>query len=320
MSLSRRAMLTSSLALPLSAAATTRRARAAETVTIRMGVMKLVHSMAPYFYERFLPPGYRIEIIPFSTPTDVKDAVVTQSVDYGTFGIAAAILGASSHQPVVVYGSECNKGMAVIARKGEHIDSIRDLKGKLVGILPGTTQQVFFLERLHMVGMAPNDINSVRVGFADMPAALARGDIDAYVGAEPGPSLSLVNGTGVVVEYPYSTPMGSLNMILGTHRDTLAKRPKEALMMLDLQRKGSAYAMAHPEELVAMTVAKLGLDKAAVARAIPNVQLDWQMTPEMVDEVKSYAQHMLALNQIRALPDFTTLLDPTLSQELAKGA
>lgn len=318
MVISRRTLLGSSLAVPLSAVA--RRARGAETVTIRMGVMKLVHSMTPYFYERFLPAGYHIEIIPFSTPTDVKDAVITRSIDYGTFGIAAAILGAAAHQPVVVYGSECNRGMAVVARKGEHIDSISDLKGKLVGILPGTTQQVFFLERLHMLGMKPDDIRAVRVGFADMPAALARGDIDAYVGAEPGPSLSLVNGTGKIVEYPYSTPMGSLNMILGTHRETLVNRPKEALMMLDLQRKGSAYAMAHSADLVAVTVAKLGLDKAAVTRAIPNVQLDWQMTPTMIAEVKSYAEHMLALQQIRALPDFATLLDPRLSQELTKGA
>lgn len=316
--ITRRSVLGSSLAVPFATLAGP--AGAADTVTIRMGVMKLVHSMTPYFYQRFLPAGYRIELIPFSTPTDVKDAVVTRSVDYGTFGIAAAILGAVAHQPVVVYGSECNKGMAVVARKGAHIDSIRDLKGKLVGILPGTTQQVFFYERLHMLGMTPHDIRAVRIGFADMPAALARGDIDAYVGAEPGPSLSLVNGTGKIVEYPYSTPMGSLNMILATHRETLAKRPKEALMMLDLQRKASAYAMAHPQELVAMTVAKLGLDKAAVARAIPNVQLDWQMTPLMIREVKSYASHMQALKQIRSLPDFATLLDPALSNELATHA
>ncbi len=316
--ITRRSLLRSSLAAPLVNLAGP--ALAAAPVTIRMGVMKLVHSMTPYFYARFLPAGYRIELIPFSTPTDVKDAVVTRSVDYGTFGIAAAILGAVGHQPVVVYGSECNKGMAVVGRKGRLLDSIRDLKGKKVGILPGTTQQVFFYERLHMLGMTPHDIREVRLGFADMPAALARGDIDAYVGAEPGPSLSLVNGTGKIIEYPYSTPMGSLNMILATHRETLAKRPQEALMMLDMQRKASAYAMAHPDQLVAMTVAKLGLNKAAVARAIPNVQLDWQMTPLMVREVKSYAAHMLALKQIRTLPDFATLLDPALSLKLVSHA
>ncbi len=319
MALSRRRLLGAGLALPL-AAPFVLRARAADTVTIRMGVLKLVHSITPYFYEKFLPAGYNIEIIPFSTPTDGKDAVVTKSVDYGTFGIAAAILGASSSQPVVVYGSECNKGMAVVARKDDaSINAITDLKGKKVGILTGTTQQVFFLERLRMVGMTEADITSVRVAFADMPGALQRGDIDAYVGAEPGPSLSLVSGVGKIVEYPYSTPMGSLNMILATHQDRLKEKPDEVTMMLGLQRQASAYAMSKPDEIVAMTVAKLGLDKAAVAKAIDNVELNWEMTPKMVAEVKAYADHMLELRQIRNLPDFDALLDLGPSEKLAKA-
>src|ERR1700723_141406 len=249
MTFSRRALLGAGVALPV-AATLGKRARAADPVTIRMGVLKLVHSITPYFYEKFLPAGYKNEIIPFSTPTDGKDAVVTQSVDYGTFGIAAAILGAASSQPVVVYGSECNKGMAVVARKDDPINAITDLKGKKVGILTGTTQQVFFLERLRMVGMTEQDIISVRVTFADMPGALQRGDIDAYVGAEPGPSLSLVSGVGKIVEYPYSTPMGSLNMILATHQDRFKAKPDEVLMMLNLQRQASAYAMSKPDEIV----------------------------------------------------------------------
>src|SRR5580658_10784301 len=312
MALSRRTLLGTGVALPIAAALGTR-ARAADPVTIRVGVLKLVHSITPYFYEKFLPAGYQIEIIPFSTPTDGKDAVVTKSVDYGTFGIAAAILGAASSQPIVVYGSECNKGMAVVARKDDPINAITDLKDKKVGILTGTTQQVFFLERLRMVGMTEKDIVSVRVAFADMPGALQRGDIDAYVGAEPGPSLSLVSGVGKIVEYPYSTPMGSLNMVLATHQDRFKEKPDEVLMMLNLQRQASAYAMSHPEEIVAMTVAKLGLNKDAVAKATDN----WEMTPTMIDEVKAYADHMLALRQIRNLPDFGALLAIAPSEKLA---
>jgi ABC-type nitrate/sulfonate/bicarbonate transport system substrate-binding protein len=319
MAISRRVLIGSSLALPIAARLGVQ-ALADEPVTIRMGVLKLVHSITPYFYEKFLPAGYKIEIIPFSTPTDGKDAVVTKSVDFGTFGIAAAILGAASSQPVVVYGSECNKGMAVVARKDDAtINSITDLKGKKVGILTGTTQQVFFLERLRMVGMKEQDIISVRIAFADMPGALQRGDIDAYVGAEPGPSLSLVSGVGKIVEYPYSTPMGSLNMVLATHQDRIKEKPEEVVMMLDLQRQASAYAMLHPDEIVAMTVAKLGLDKAAVAKAVDNVELNWEMTPTMISEVKAYADHMLELRQIRNLPDFDALLDMVPSDKLAEA-
>ena len=160
----------------------------ADTVTVRVGALKLIHSITPWFYERFLPAGYKLEIIPFESPTDWQDPPSSRkSVDFGTFGIAAAILGAAAHEPVVVFGSSCNKGMAVVARKDGPIDTLKDLKGKRVAIWPGSTQEVFILERLHMEGMTIQDVESVRVSFSEMPAALARGDVDAYVGAEPGP-------------------------------------------------------------------------------------------------------------------------------------
>jgi NitT/TauT family transport system substrate-binding protein len=289
----------------------------AEPVTIRMGALKLIHSITPWFYERFLPAGYKLEIIPFESPTDGKSAVVTKSVDFGTFGIAAAILGAAAHEPVVVFGSSCNKGMAVVARKDGPINSLKDLKGRRVAIWPGSTQEVFILERLHMEGMTIHDIESIRVSFSEMPAALARGDVDAYVGAEPGPGNSLASGVGKIVEYPYSTPMGSLNMIMAAHRDTIDQKPDLARLVLNLQKQGSEYAMSHPDEMVAMTVAKLGMKKEAVALSVKNVDLNWKMTPEMVANGKSYAAHMLELKQIRMLPDFTTFLDTKISDQLS---
>ena len=89
-----------------------------EPVVIRAGALKLIHSIAPYFYEQFVPAGYKVEVLPFETPTECKNAVVTKSVDFGAFGIAAAILGAAAGEPVVVIASTCNRGMAIIAKKG----------------------------------------------------------------------------------------------------------------------------------------------------------------------------------------------------------
>ena len=62
-------------------------------------------------------------------------------------------------------------------------------------MFPGTTQEVFFLERLRMEGMTIKDVEPVRVSFSEMHIALSRGDIDAYVGAEPGPGVSLSSGS-----------------------------------------------------------------------------------------------------------------------------
>jgi NitT/TauT family transport system substrate-binding protein len=286
-----------------------------------MGALRLVHSMPPYFYEKFAPADLKIEIIVFDSPTDGKNAVVTKSVDFGTFGIAAAILGGAVGEPVVVVGALSNKGMGVISKAGSDIKTVKDLKGKRVGIWPGSTQEVFIMERLRMEGLSIKDVTAVRVPFGEMPAMLARGDVDAYVGAEPGPALSITSGAGQLVEYPYSTPMGGLNMIFGTHEDTVAKNPDLVRTMLKTHRQAVEFMMANKPLVTDMTVQKLGANRAAVDQALGanNVEYVWKLDGTVQGQAKTYAQQMLELKQIRALPKFDTFLNPTFSNELGSS-
>jgi NitT/TauT family transport system substrate-binding protein len=291
----------------------------AETRTVKMGALRLVHSMPPYFYEKFAPADLKIEIIVFDSPTDGKNAVVTKSVDFGTFGIAAAILGGAVGEPVTVVGALSNKGMGVISKAGSDIKTVKDLKGKRVGIWPGSTQEVFIMERLRMEGLSIKDVTAVRVPFGEMPAMLARGDVDAYVGAEPGPALSITSGAGQLVEYPYSTRMGGLNMIFGTHEDTVAKNPDLVRTMLKTHRQAVEFMMANKPLVTDMTVQKLGANRAAVDQALGanNVEFVWKLDSTVQGQAKTYAQQMLELKQIRALPKFETFLNPTFSNDLA---
>jgi len=293
----------------------------AQPKTVKMGALRLVHSMPPYFYEKFAPADLKIEVIVFDSPTDGKNAVVTKSVDFGTFGIAAAILGGAAGEPVVVVGALSNKGMGVISKAGTDVKTIKDLKGKKVGIWPGSTQEVFIFERLKMEGMTVKDITPVRVPFGEMPAMLARGDLDAYVGAEPGPALSITSGVGQLVEYPYGTAMGGLNMIFGTHEETAAKNPDFVKMMLKTHRQAAEFMAANTPAVVDMTVQKLGANRAAVEQALgaKNVEYIWKLDGTVVGQAKTYAQHMLDLKQIRALPKFETFLNPKFSNELANS-
>lgn len=278
------------------------RAQSAPTV-IRMGSLKLIHSIAPHFYERFTPEGVRVEVVPFESPTEGKNAVVTKSVDFGTFGLAAATLGAAAGEPIVVIASTCNRGMGVIARKDSDIRTIKDLRGKRVAIWPGSTQEVFALERMRMEGLSVKDITPVRISFSEMHLALARGDVDAYVGAEPAPGVSLASGIGQLVEYPYGTEMGSLNMVFGAHRDTLTERPDLVRTMLQIHRKATEFAAKDREAMIAMAVAKLGQKREALAISAPNVELTWKLGPDEVRQAKIYADRMLALKQIKRLPE-----------------
>src|SRR3984885_7324809 len=196
----------------------------ADDKVLRVGTLKLIHGITPYFYEKFAPPGYKVEVVPFESPTDGKNAVLTGTVDTCIHGIAAFLLGAAAGEPVVIVAAATNRGMGIVADAKSDIKTIKDLKGKRVAITPGSTQEVVILERLKAEGMTVADIQPIRLSFSDMPAALARGDIDAYVGAEPGPGISLANGTGRLVEYPYSTPIGSPNNILSGHEKKIKEK------------------------------------------------------------------------------------------------
>jgi NitT/TauT family transport system substrate-binding protein len=280
----------------------------AQDKVIKVGALKLIHSITPHFYEKFAPAGYRIEVIPFESPTDGKNAVVTGSVDFGTFGFAAAALGAAAGEPVVIFAAQCNRGMAVMAGAKSDIKSIKDLKGKRVAIWPGSTQEVVILERLKAEGMTIKDVQHVRLPFSDMASALARGDVDAYVGAEPGPGISLANGVGKVVEYPYSTAIGSLNMVMTAKADTIEKNPELVKAFMAMHKKATDYAMANREAMVEMAMQKLGQQKKSIEMAAPNVELTWKIDAAFLKHAKAYGDLMLEKKQIRALPDYAKFI------------
>jgi NitT/TauT family transport system substrate-binding protein len=312
---SRKHFIATLIAASFAYAAGSTTALAADQV-IRVGTLKLMHAITPYFYDKFAPAGYKIEVIPFETPTDGKNAVVTKSVDFGTYGLAAATLGAAAGEPVVIIAAQCNRGMAVVARADGKIASIKDLKGLRVGILPGSTQEVVILDRLKQEGMTIKDIQPVRVSFSEMASALERSDIDAFVGAEPGPSISIGNGIGKIVEYPYSTPTGTVNMVMTTHADNIKGKPDLIKVFLKIHQQATEYVMANRAAFIDMSVKKLGLSAKTAELAAPNVELTWNVNDDWTKRAKYYGSQMLDKKQIRLLPNYDTFIDASFVRQI----
>jgi NitT/TauT family transport system substrate-binding protein len=297
--------LTAALAVALSALflALSAPAAQAQDKVIRVGTLKLIHGISAYFYDKFVPAGYRVEVIPFESPTDGKNAVLTGTVDTCIHGIAAFILGAAANEPVFIVANANNRGMAIMAGPHTGIKSVKDLKGKKVAIWPGSTQEAVILERLRMEGMSIRDIQPIRLQFSDHASALARGDVDAYVGAEPAAGISLANGTGVLVEYPYSTSIGPLNMILSASQKQVKENPERIKLVVDMHKKAVDYAMARQPEIVEMAVQKLGQQRRSVELAVPNVELAWKIDDVFMQRAKAYTQLMFENKQIRQAID-----------------
>ena len=74
----------------------------ADDKVLRVGTLKLIHGISAYFYEKFVPAGYTVEVFPFDSPTDGKNAVLTGTVDTCIHGIAAFLLGSAAGEPVMI--------------------------------------------------------------------------------------------------------------------------------------------------------------------------------------------------------------------------
>jgi NitT/TauT family transport system substrate-binding protein len=286
-------------------------ARAAGPRTIKVGMLKTVNTVVMQFYQKFAAPGDTYEVIIFDTPPDGKDALVSGSVDFGIFGLAAATLGAASGQPVTIIAAAGGKAMAVVVDAASTAKTFADLKGKKIAYQPGSTQEVVLRELMKMASFTPADVQLVRLSFGDMANALARGDVDAYVGSEPGPSISVLSGKGRVLLYPYNTPVGAINVVFCTRRDVIAKQPDYVRDVMKTHVAACKWASnpANLTEFEAMTTKTLGPTKATLDMAMKNINFDYMIDAAYLAKAKYYGTQMVTLKEIAAVPDYSTFID-----------
>jgi NitT/TauT family transport system substrate-binding protein len=306
----RRSFLTSAAALTTAAAVPTF-ARAADARTIKVGMLKTVNTVVMQFYQKFAAPGITYQVIAFDTPPDGKDALVGGSVDFGIFGLAAATLGAASGQPVTVVAAAGGKAMAVVVPVSSTAKTFADLKGKRIAYQPGSTQEVVLRELMKMNAMAPADVQLVRLSFGDMANALARGDVDAYIGSEPGPSINVLSGKGRVLAYPYNTPVGSINVVFATRPDLIAKEPDYVRAVVKTHVAACKWASnpANLTEFEAMTTKILGPTKETLDMAMKNINFDYAIDADYLAKAKYYGAQMVALKEIAQVPDYATFIN-----------
>ena len=197
---------------------------------------------------------------------------------------------------MLIVANANNRGMAVMAGVNTDIKTIKDLKGKKVAIWPGSTQEAVILERLRMEGMSIKDIQPIRLQFSDHAAALARGDVDAYVGAEPAAQRHRRAGRVSLLH-------GHRAMILSASEKAVKDNPARIKLVVDMHRQAVDYAMAHPEQIVEMAMQKLGQQKKSVELAVPNVELAWKLDDVFMERANAYTRLMFENKQIRQVPD-----------------
>ena len=114
---------------------------------------------------------------------------------------------------------------------------------------------------------------------------------------------------------------GANVLITSRHEDELRPAVEDIRKGLSVKVEYMVCDMTDLKQVDALAqtaVAKLGQKPDAIAYSLPNVELTWRFGPTEVKEAETYAEHMLALKQIKRLPDFTTFFDTRFVEAMEK--
>ena len=103
-------------------------------------------------------------------------------------GMDLVIVGNYSGSSVKLGGDDT---MALVAREGSGIRTIRDLKGKRIAVSFGTISHFYILSILEKAGLAVGDVTLVNSPPPEMPVALRGGAADAFATWDPFPVIAL---------------------------------------------------------------------------------------------------------------------------------
>jgi NitT/TauT family transport system substrate-binding protein len=287
---------------------------------IKVGTWKTAQTIQPFFYQKFLPQGQKNSVFSFTNPADQKVALLAGSLDMCGTTLAHAIHSSSIGQPVVLVAALCNKCSALVIKKGGPIKTIKDLKGKKIGYVPGTMHEILLRETLTKNGLIPDkDVHLTRVDFFDMGTALARGGIDAFLSGEPFPTLAVHEGYGKILSYPYyGESIGTINAGMLVKLKTIEDNPELVFRLVLAHARATEYLLSHKDEWL-KKASTFGTPLNILKEASPNMELAWEMDDDFVKKTQTLGRRMQALKVIKKQPNYERLFDLSFVRKIKQS-
>jgi NitT/TauT family transport system substrate-binding protein len=175
----------------------------------------------------------------------------------------ALVTGATGAKSVMILINDYSNGNdMVVAKPG--IDSLKDLKGKKIGVEIGFVGHLLLLNGLEKNGLTEADVELINVPTNETPQVLASGEVDAVVAWQPssGQALTLVPGSKPV--YTSADEPGLIYDVLSVSPESLAARRDDWKKVLKVWYKAVAY-LKDPkthEDAVKIMASRVGLEPA----------------------------------------------------------
>lgn len=287
---------------------------------VKIGYMPITHAVPLFMQERAIEgkeKNYEVELVRFSSWPDLMDALNTGRID-----------GASTLITVAMKANELGidlRGIVLGHREGNvlmganDLGDISELKGETFAIPHKiSTHNVLLYLMLKEAGIDYEDVNTVEMSPAEMPAALSEGRIKGYVVAEPFGAQSVVMETGKVLYQSDELWENSLDCALVLHGDFIDENRALAQDFIDGYITAANQAEKKDEHVHNVSSEYMQVDETVMEQSMEWISYDDLTIDEKAyDELRIYMQEMgLSDNP----PTYQEFVDTTLRKEGGEGA
>ena len=258
--------------------------------TVRIGYQKygtLVVEKARGTLERRLAPMHvRVTWTEFLGGPALLEAMGADSIDFGITGDAPPIFAQVAGVPLVYVAVEppSPHGEALIVPADSPIHSIADLRGKRIALNKGSNVHNLLVRVLESGGLTPADVKSVFLKPSDARPAFENGSVDAWVIWDP--YLAAAETALKTRQISDGVAGGrtideNREFFLAT-RDFAGANPDVLHAIIADLTETEAYAAAHRDEVTRLLAPAMGMDPAAVRRALDRLSFGVQPIDDRV--------------------------------------
>ncbi|HML33660.1 ABC transporter substrate-binding protein [Sporomusa sphaeroides] len=197
--------------------------------------------------------------------------------------------------------------LKLITKKDSPINSVKDLKGKKIGVPGLASSQAIIAQRALLaagIGASPEnmEVEFVVYNQPELPIALKNGQVDVIGMSDPAASLfvadegsKLILDTAVDPEYK-----NEYCCVLVLRPDFVKQHPEIAKKYVGVIKKAGEYVQNHPEE-----VAKMQVDKKIVALGNPEfnagILKTYKFIPSVPEGKQSFKNNLEDLQRLKII-------------------
>jgi len=235
-------------------------------------------------------------------------------LDAGWVGCVPAIIAKSQGADIVVLASANLEGSAIVAKEG--VNSLEDLNGLKVGHPGvGSIQYCMLMMLKERYGL---NFTLVEFRVSELPLALERGDVDAFIAWEPFCSEAVVRGFGHVICSSHDILPNHQCCVFYVSGKLFRERPDVAKSLLKVHVEAMKLANEDPAYAMSTFCELTGKDLEVVEECWPRMVYDYHVNVTSLEIFASFLakQGIIDLEPSEVPSFISSLVDQTLLAEV----